>query len=59
MGYYFYLPEDHNMIMSRNTVFLEKEFILDGGSGRKIELEEKVSEEHQSKDLNPIMSQYM
>ena len=38
MGYYFYLPEDHNVIVSRHAIFLEKEFIQDRGSGRKIEL---------------------
>ena len=43
MGYYFYIPEEHNVIVSRHAVFLTKEFIQDGGSGRKIELEEKVS----------------
>ena len=47
IGYYFYLPEDHNVIVSSHTIFLEKEFIQDGGSGRKIELEEIDSEEHQ------------
>ena len=24
LGYYFYIPKDHNMIMSQNTIFLEK-----------------------------------
>ena len=46
MGYYFYLSEDHNMIVSCHVIFLEKEFIQDGSSGRKIELKEKNSEEH-------------
>ena len=46
MEYYFYLPKDHNVIVSCHAVFLEKEFIQDGDSGRKIELKEKVSEEH-------------
>ena len=46
MGYYFYISEDHNVIVSHHVVFLKKEFIQDGGSGRKIELEEKISEEH-------------
>ena len=34
------------MIIGHYAIFLEKEFIQDGDSGRKIELEEKVSEEH-------------
>ena len=46
MGYYFYLSEDHNVIMSHYAVFLKKEFIQDEGNGRKIVLEEKVFEEH-------------
>ena len=54
MGYYFYLPEDHNVIISHHVIFLEKKFIQDGGSGRKIELEEKIYEEHwvQKSELN-------
>ena len=43
MAYYFYLSEDHNVIVSHHAVFLEKEFIQDGGSERKIELKKKVS----------------
>ena len=53
MEYYFYLPEDHNVIVSRHTIFLEKEFIQDGGSGRKIELEEKIFEEHRVQESKP------
>ena len=34
------------MIVNPHAIFLNKEFIQDGGSGKKIELEEKVSEEH-------------
>ena len=52
MGYY-YLLEDHNVIVSRHTVFLKKEFIQDGGSGRKIKLEEKISEEYQVQKPEP------
>ena len=53
MGYYFYLLEDQNVIVSHHTVFLEKEFIQDGGSGRKIELEEKISKEHRVQESEP------
>ena len=45
IGYYFYLSEDHNIIVSCHAILLKKEFIQDEGSGRKIELEEKTSEE--------------
>ena len=39
--------------MSHHTVFLEKKFFQDRGSRRKIELEEKVSEEHQVQEPKP------
>ena len=56
MGYYFYFSQDHNVIVSRNTIFLEKLFIQDGGSGRLVELEEKVSKEQRAIDLwEPII----
>ena len=38
------------MIVSRNTTFLEKLFIQNGGSRRLIELDENVSEERQAID---------
>ena len=41
------------MIVSRHAVFLKKEFIQDRGSGRKIELKEKVSEEHRVQEPKP------
>ena len=52
MGYYFYLPVDHNVIVSRYAVFLEKKFIQDGDSERKIQLEESVSEEQRA--IEPV-----
>ena len=52
MGYYFYLSEDHNVIMNRHIIFLKKKFIQDGGNGRKIELK-KISEEHQAQKSEP------
>ena len=55
MGYYFYILEDHNMIVSHHVVFLKKEFIQDGDSGRKIELLKSI----ESENLNPVTSQYM
>ena len=38
LGYYFYT--DHRVFVSRHAPFLEKEFILEGNSGSKIELDE-------------------
>ncbi|KAL8115369.1 hypothetical protein AgCh_022017 [Apium graveolens] len=38
LGYYFYT--DHRVLVSRHATFLEKEFILEGNSGSKIELDE-------------------
>ena len=54
MRYYFYLLEDHNVIVSHHIVFLKKKFIQDGGSERKIELEEKVSKEHRVQEPESI-----
>ena len=38
--YYFYHPTEQNVIVSRHAIFLEKEFIQEGGSGKNIELKE-------------------
>ena len=38
LGYYFYT--DHRVFVSRHATFLEKQFILEGNSGSKIELGE-------------------
>ena len=38
LGYYF--CTDHRVFVSRHATFLEKEFILEGNSGSKIELDE-------------------
>ncbi|KAL8097443.1 hypothetical protein AgCh_030536 [Apium graveolens] len=40
LGYYFYT--DHRVFVSRHATFLEKEFILEGNSGSKIELDEPI-----------------
>ena len=53
MGYYFYLSKDHNVIVSCHVIFLEKKFIQDRSSGRKIELEEKISEKHRVQEPEP------
>ena len=54
MRYNFYLSEDHNVIVSYHVVFFEREFIQDEGSGRKIELEEKVSKKYRVQKSKPI-----
>ena len=41
------------MIVSRHAVFLKIEFVQDGGSRRKIELEEKVSKERRVQESEP------
>ncbi len=38
-GYYFYLPQSPRVVISRDIIFLEKEFLQEGGKGKKIELE--------------------
>jgi hypothetical protein len=47
-GYYFYNPSEGKVVVARTGVFLEKEFISKGISGRKVELEE--IQEPQSND---------
>ena len=44
LGYYFYFPADHRVIISRNARFLENEFLEEGGSGRNIKLEVETNE---------------
>ena len=40
MGYYFYNREEGKVFVARNGVFLEKEFLSRGVSGRTVQLEE-------------------
>ena len=44
-GYYFYLPAEQTVVISRDAIFLEKQFIQEGGIGRQIELDEAPSNE--------------
>ena len=39
IGYYFYNPTQEKVFIGRHVIFLEKEFIQEGGSGRSVELE--------------------
>ncbi|KAI5389872.1 hypothetical protein KIW84_075252 [Lathyrus oleraceus] len=39
-GYYFYNPSEGKVFVARTGVFLEKDFISKGTSGRKVEFEE-------------------
>ena len=45
LGYCFYLPIEQVIVISRDAIFLEKEFLEDGGIGRKIMLDEESSKE--------------
>ena len=40
MGYQFYHPSENKVFVARTTVFLEREFISKGNSGRVIDLDE-------------------
>ena len=51
-GYYFYHLEDQKVFVAKRAVFLEKEHILGGDSGRMIELSE-VGEPSSSTTLQP------
>ena len=41
LGYCFYLPAEQVIVVSRDDIFLEKEFLKEGGKGRKIVLDEE------------------
>ena len=51
-GYYFYRLKDQKVFVAKRAVFLEKEHILGGDSGRMIELSE-VGEPSSSTTLQP------
>ena len=51
-GYYFYHLEDQKVFVAKRVVFLEKEHILGGDSGKMIELSE-VGESSLSTTLQP------
>ena len=40
IGYLFYHPTKHKVFVSKYATFMKKEFILERGSGKKIELRE-------------------
>ena len=50
LGYQFYLPDEQRVVISRHAIFLEKEFIQEGGKGRKIVLEEGFPEQQTTMD---------
>ena len=41
LGFCFYLPAEQLIVVSRDAIFLEKEFLTEGGKGRKIMLDEE------------------
>ena len=45
LGYCFYLPAKQVVVVSRDAIFLEKEFLEEGGIGRKIMLDDESSKE--------------
>ena len=50
LGYCFYLPAEQVIVVSRDVIFLEKEFLKECGKGRKIMLDEVSSKEAQQID---------
>ena len=50
MGYYFYLPSEHKVIVARYATFLEKEFISKENSGSKVSLEEIIDSTNRLED---------
>ena len=47
LGYYFYLPAKQVIVISRDAIFLEKQFLKEYGKGRKIMLDEESSKQAQ------------
>ena len=45
LGFCFYLLTEQLIVVSRDAVFLEKEFLKEEGKGRKIMLDEESSKE--------------
>ena len=45
LGFCFYLPAEQLVVVSKDVVFLEKEFLTEGGIRRKIMLDEESSKE--------------
>ncbi|XP_074300278.1 uncharacterized protein LOC141631517 [Silene latifolia] len=61
MGYYFYHPSEHKLVVARNATFLEKEFLESGSHGVKIDLdaikdtnESTVAQEHEMPIEQPL-----
>ena len=54
LGYCFYLPVEQVFIVSRDVVFLKKEFLKEGGKGKKIMLDKESSKEAQQIDQMDI-----
>ena len=54
LGYCFYLPTEQVVVISRDAIFLEKQFLKEVGMGRKIMLDEESSKEAQQIDQMDI-----
>ncbi|XP_052201562.1 uncharacterized protein LOC127807586 [Diospyros lotus] len=54
-GYYFYFPYNQRVLVSRDAIFLEKEFLQGRGIEKKIELEEVYSKAQidPNEEVNP------
>ena len=48
LGYYFYIPSEQTIVISRDVVFLENQFIQEVGKERNIELDEESSKDQQN-----------
>ena len=45
LGFFFYLPAEQLIVVSKDAAFLEKEFLKEGSKERKIMLDEESSKE--------------
>ena len=57
MGYYFYLFEDHNVIVSRHTIFLKKDLSKMEAVRERLSSKRKSLKTIKSKNLNSVTSQ--
>ena len=50
LRYCFYLPAEQVVVVSKDVIFLEKQFLKEGGKGRKIMLDDESSKKAQQID---------
>ena len=54
MGYLFYHPIEQKSFISKHATFMEKEFILERGSEKKIKLGEVLNLQIEAQDISQL-----